>query len=472
MNRFFDKHEYRREFPRRAFARLDDLEPIVSGPEDMVTFILDAVDADWDGFHKGGHFDLTNPNLKRRLKTQWSRGLVSGEFDGLDGYQDVPIYRIEVSVSPDHRLFASLPRDEEPWLVLTLTEMGTDTEVDVYGGLFAEPVQAFLDVVSKGAPDEVLNTIFTMDTWPDASEEELLYALQPQCDLSALVCFDIGQGLASALVCECGFPVYYFDTGRGSTRNAPTAPSNIDFCTCSKPVVILSHWDTDHWAGATGHVRLQSRVWIVPRQTISISHVAFANDILQAGGKILVVGSSSRPLTWSGQKQDYDLRRCTGAGRNGSGLALVVLDRPSGRSWVLTGDAGYHQMPHPVPKDVAAMIVPHHGANMGVKSIPFGRSANSYGLLFYSFGPGNGHGPKKPPTQHPVSSAVVSHSNAGWSHRNWSNSKPGWNLAGGDVLATAEHPSSHLGGGAAGWNGPPSLRHLSSCQHAMPVPQR
>lgn len=473
MNRFFDRKEYRRDFPRRAFARLDDLEPIVPGPEDDLTFVLDAVDADWPGFGPEGPFNLTDPRLEQRIAAFW-RGRFNGDgADGPDGYEEVPIYRIEASLSPDARLFKHLPCDEERWVSLELSEVESDTPVDVYGGLFGPPMRAYLHTVPTSAPSDPLSILFDMMTWPDASHADLINALAPQCELEALVCFDIGQGSAAALVCRCGKPIYYFDTGCGSGRNAPTAPTRIDFCICSSPTVILSHWDTDHWAGASGHAGLQARSWVVPRQTISTTHTTFANNILKAGGNILVVGHGTSPLAWSSVWQDYDLQRATGSGRNGSGLVLIVIDHASGRSWVLTGDAGYDLIAQGAPADVAAMVVPHHGADMGPKSIPFLRSSNSYARLFYSFGPGNGHGPKTPPVRHPVAAAVTAHQNRNWSHGGWTPASGGQSVGGGDVLATATHLVTHLDGGAAGWNGKSvSLGHLANCANAMPVSQR
>lgn len=475
MNSFFHREDYRREFPRRAYARLDDIEPIVPGPDDDLTFVLDAVDADWKGFGEEGPFNLADPNLEVRIASYWRGrfGRDGGEGDRPDGYEEVPIYRLELSLSPGATFFDALPRDEELWISLELSEVESDTPVDVYGGLFAPPVRAYLHTARAVAPSGPLSTLFDMNTWPDASDADLISALHPQCNLDALVCFDIGQGSASALVCQCGQPIYYFDTGCGSGRNAPTAPANIDFCTCSAPTVVLSHWDTDHWAGASGHAGLQARHWVVPRQTISTTHMAFANDILKAGGNIHVVGHGAAPLTWSSGTQDYDLQRATGTGRNGSGLVLIVTDRATGRSWVLTGDAGYDLIAQSAPADIAAMIVPHHGADMGANSIPFPRSSNAYARLFYSFGPGNGHGPKTPPVRHPVAAAVTAHDKRNWGHGSWTPATGGHSLAGGDALATATHLATHLGGGAAGWNGPPtSLGNLSCCSNAMLVPQR
>lgn len=477
MNRFFDREEYRREFPRRAFARLDDLEPIVQGPDDDLTFVFDAVDADWNGFQEGGPFDLSSPDLKGRIAGHWRRrfgGDGAGGGEEPDGYEEVPIFRLEITVSPGDIFYQLLPRDEESWISLELSEVESDTPVDVYGGLFAPPIRAFLHSAPTAAPLVPLTVLFDMTTWPDASQTDLDTALSQSYSVDTLVCFDIGQGSASALLCSCcDAPIYYFDAGCGSGRNAPTAPTTIDFCTCAAPTVILSHWDTDHWAGASGHAGMLARTWVVPRQTISTSHTAFANDILKAGGQINVVAHGQPPLIWSNGAQDFDLRRATGKGRNGTGLVLVVTDRASGRSWVLTGDAGYNQIPHTPPTDIAAMIVPHHGADMGTASIPFTRSSNSYARLLYSFGPGNGHGPKKPPVRHPVAAAVNAHQAQNWNHGTWTPANSGQTLAGRDVLATATHLATHLNGAAVGWNGPPAaLKHLTVCTPTMKTPQR
>jgi beta-lactamase superfamily II metal-dependent hydrolase len=475
VNRFFHREDFLRELPRRVFARLDDIEPIAPGPEDQLTFVLDAVDAYWKGFEEGGPFDLSDPNLKKRMAAYW-RGQFGREGnnapDESDGYEQVPIYRVEVSLSRGDAFFDRMPSNERGWISLELSKVESKTPVQVYGGIFAPPIHAFLHNATPSAPSGALSTVFDMKTWPDATPAALLLALRQRCDLESLVCFDIGQGSACALLCTHGYPIYYFDTGCGSGRNAPTAPPTLKFCTCASPTVILSHWDTDHWVAATGHAGLLASQWVVPRQTISSSHTSFANSILKAGGRIHVVGNGAAPLQWSGGGQDYDLQRATGTGRNDSGLVLIVTDAPSKRSWVLTGDAGYDFIAQSTPVGVAAMVVPHHGADMGAKSQPFVRGSKKYARLFYSFGPGNGHGSKKPPVCHPVTAAINAHQNKNWKHGAWTAAKAGHSVAGGDVIATASHVSKHLNGGAAGWTGKPkSLGHLATCPDAMPVTQ-
>lgn len=474
-NRYFDFDGATKEFPRRAYARIDDIEPIFLQDAKTLTFIVDAVDADWRGFEGDGPLALSAQNAPDLFAEAWRERFNGESADAHRAFAEVPLYRIEVELDRSHSWFDAFPNDEEPWFTLYLTASPTDVPVLVYSGLFAEPIRAFLHAPpSLTAPSGALSAIFSMDNWPDATVSELSDALEnttSDCAVEGLVCFDVGQGLASALVCEHGYPIYYFDVGCGSGRNAPTVPSSITFCTCESPPVILSHWDSDHWAGARKAANLQGLTWIVPRQTISTQHAFMGNDILAAGGSILVVSHGHPPMTWTKGNRQFDLRRSTGKGRNASGLALIVTHLGLGREWVLPGDAGYHVLPHPMPRDVAAMVAPHHGAHMGPSSIPFQRSRRSYSRLIYSFGPGNNHGSKKPFVQHPVDAAVLSHAKQRWAHGRWT-IPPGTVVAGADVLGTASHATAHLGGAVATWqHGRLSFQHFKNCADFMPVPQ-
>lgn len=474
MNPFFSLEAWRDGFPRRSYARLDDIEPIAPTGEEPLTFTFDAVDATWRGFGPEGPFNPGSDAGVRFAATYWRDRFDGRGRDAPDPFDEVPLYRVEISRAPGQRLFADLPRDEAPWITLGLTDKDTGVPATVYGGLFAQPVNAFVQsVAGASAPSSLLSALFDMETWPDARPDDIVQALEGRCTLSAMACFDIGQGLASALLCPCGYPVYYFDVGCGSGRNTPTSPPRVDFCTCDSPPVILSHWDTDHWAGARRQPSLLGLTWIVPRQTISTSHALLANDILKAGGRVLVVANAAPAITWTTPGQTLDLRRCSGPGRNHSGLALVVTNTASKATWVLTGDAGYNFIPHnPPPTSIAAMVAPHHGADMGPKSTPFLRSGQAYARLLYSFGPGNHHGPKTPPVRHPTPAATLAHHSRKWGHGAWPAATPASCVAGADVLATAEHPAAHLGGVGVTWNGArPALAHVTSCPHMMPIRQ-
>jgi hypothetical protein len=203
-------------------------------------------------------------------------------------------------------------------------------------------------------------------------------------------------------------------------------------------------------------------------------HKTFAADILAHGGQLLIVPTSRPPPTYSGSTpsgQTLSLRRCTGSDRNGSGLALFVEDPASGLAWLLTGDAAYNYIQGPWPQDFAAVVVPHHGANMGIASVPPSRSASlSYTRLLYSFGPDNQHGSTN--VRHPTDAAVNAHNGMGWNHGSWTVPNAGFSIAGGDTLATAQHLVTHLDGAIVGWSAAPNLPSTcASCSATIDVKQ-
>ncbi len=474
MNCYFIRGEGRQGYPRRVYARIDEIEPANPDMAEFVSIGLDAVDADWHGFQAGNLLSLDDPEkAAMRLAAYW-RDRFSGEppeearFSS-DPFEDLPLYQIELTLPRGHTLLDGL-LGETDWLEIRLAEEG-ELEVDVFGGLFSEPITARMAHISKSTAAATLNALFDMGAWPDASDFELERALNIRCDITQLHMLDVGQGSAVALICGCGLPLYYFDVGCGVYRNTKTNPNLIQFCVCDDPPVILSHWDSDHWAGANLDRDLLKRTWIAPRQTVGAKHIAFANRILSAGGKILIVPLTLSGIAW-GHQQRLELRRCTGAStdRNGSGLALVVEDHGTGRGWLLTGDAPYNLIPGPLPSDFAAVVVPHHGADMGPWSVPPLCSPHSYVRLLYSFGPGNAHG--KTNVRHPTAAAVSAHNARGWAHSAWLPPPPGMVLASHPVLATASHLPMHHGGAAVGWvSVPPTAAHLAFCRKAMPVTQ-
>lgn len=270
--------------------------------------------------------------------------------------------------------------------------------------------------------------------------------------------------------CASGLPVCYFDLGCGVYRNARTRPHDTRFCNCSKPPVILSHWDTDHWAGAYGDTRFLRSRWVAPHQSIGPTHAKFASKIVQTGGSILIVPNGPQRVSWWGHGKEVTLRKATGSGRNDSGLVMQVWNRCEGKNWLLTGDADYQQIPN-LPSESAAISVPHHGACRcaGRESIPR-PSSKSASRLLYSFGPGNEHG--RNGVSHPRRATVDAHVNAGWNSPGWDSGPPGDAVANGTTLATAQHPSAHLGWAAVGWDRKPTRpRRLMRCLGVTTRPQ-
>lgn len=474
MNRYFIPGEGRGDFPRRSYAKLDQIEPPNQADTPDIVFAFDAVDADWQGFREGLLSLEPDPKVDAELRGYWAQHFAppdGREIRGSDPFEKLPIYRVEITLERDAPLADELLGAGDQWFVIELDTQGV-LEVDVFGGMFAAPVQAWLAHAPRPAPQAAaLTRLFDMDDWPDATNEELVGALRIDCRMEQLIMFDIGQGSATALVCQCGRLVTYFDVGCGVYRNTKSRPNSIKFCTHEPPRVILSHWDADHWAAATVDRRLLSMTWIAPRQSIGAKHKTFGNDILRAGGRLLIVPPTIPLLRWGGAGQTLELRRCTGTDRNCSGLALVVEDHASQRGWLLPGDAAYNFVPGTLPVDLAAVVVPHHGADMGAASTP-PSAPSGYARLLYSFGPSNAHG--RTGIRHPTGAAVAAHGTAGWSHGAWAPPPPAMSPAGQPVLATASHLSTHEQGIVVGWSGAPLpalFGHAASCPDVMPVVQ-
>ena len=67
--------------------------------------------------------------------------------------------------------------------------------------------------------------------------------------LDYLIGLDVGQGTAVGLADSNQDIHLYFDLGGGIYRNGPTRPKPLRFCWHVDAPIVLSYWDSDHWAG-------------------------------------------------------------------------------------------------------------------------------------------------------------------------------------------------------------------------------
>ena len=123
-------------FPSRAFARLDQTEPINPVESDEAVFAFDAVDANWAGFGAQGSFDLGQPqNARNALAQFWSKMFGSDEDRPSENpFDEMPIYHIEVTSRRGDAFWNILQGfAKEDWITLELATNG-QFPVDVYGG--------------------------------------------------------------------------------------------------------------------------------------------------------------------------------------------------------------------------------------------------------------------------------------------------------------------------------------------------
>ena len=275
-----------------------------------------------------------------------------------------------------------------------------------------------------------LHRSFGSDLWKCATAEEVKEALRALPSLGKVVFHDVGQGASISL-----FPsgrgrsaapsVAYFDVGAGSRSDV----ARLDYCTCGDPLVILSHWDRDHWLGAERNVKLHRQTWLVPHQITGPTENALAVKILQ-NGRLLVLKRSSRPMvTASPTGQMVTLQHGSGPSslpgtvasspthvtknliktlsklRNSSGLALIVEAPQLNKAWLFPGDASYNYLAPPT-SEIVVLQATHHGGSFGPKkTVAPKRAKKGRAKLVYS------HGWRSPSSQ-----SIGAHKASNWRH--------------------------------------------------------
>lgn len=207
---------------------------------------------------------------------------------------------------------------------------------------------------------------------------------------------DVGQGSANAIMESSGQALLYFDVGGGFGPNKKTYPTHLRFCqSLPNPLVILSHWDKDHWASEN---EFKHNKWIAPfQQGLGPRHKALEVKL----GNRLMLWPQHGPV--SIKIGDIELRRARGKNRNNSGLQLLL--RSHGKTIALTGDAQYSSLK--LPRRLDALTIPHHGGAR-VGSPPKARSCGSIASI--SYGTNNTY-------RHPNQGTTQSHQHAGFQLR-------------------------------------------------------
>lgn len=366
-----------RELPARVYARVDTREPPDGERDEERLLLFDSIDADW--------FDN-----------------VRGEVTWLGSFPDTDwrVSVVEMHLERNHQIREERT-PEGAWLVLEFDRAGF--EVIHYMNLFAAGVTRSASGFYR--PDEGveadLERVTGFGDLPDATPAEIA-GLLPQGRTEAAAVYDVGQGNANALL-EHGQPVLYYDLGGGVLGNRHTFPAGLThFCQSFDPLIVLSHWDWDHWSSAQRDVRALKRSWVVPRQRIGPTHTAFLGR-LHASGRV-IVWPAGLPAAGGG---DVRIERCTGppSSRNDTGLALVW--EPDRGRMLFPGDSAYTHVPS-AGLDWTSVVVPHHGGRTSLKLVAAsdGRAA---GRLAWSYGTGNRY-------QHPLPQVVQAHA-GGWAQQ-------------------------------------------------------
>lgn len=213
--------------------------------------------------------------------------------------------------------------------------------------------------------------------------------------------YDVGQGNCNAIV-EDNLPFLYFDIGGGFGKNKDTFPSNFKLCTSVMPLVILSHWDQDHYQLALIDNRLLDLKWVAPiHSTIGVTAMHIAQSLLNKGN--LLCWNNNLPFH---DFSNHRISMCTGNpnNKNNSGLALFV-SYDINNFVLLPGDASFNKISNYPTGNLIGLVASHHGARGSVKGMPVSISANP--MLAYSFGRDNTY-------EHAHEYAKLAYNNNGW----------------------------------------------------------
>jgi hypothetical protein len=253
--------------------------------------------------------------------------------------------------------------------------------------------------------------------------------------------YDVGQGGANGLL-SLGKVLAYFDFGGGVSSHTNTFPTKLNqfcFCHSHNPMIILSHWDHDHWSSEGRDTRAHSTTWLVPRQSAhglkrGFHHNALITSILKHGK--LLIWPTTRSQLRVGQVK---VLQCTGKSKNASGLAVELLPpkAKNGKPVLFPGDAGYADLPTPQTKNFEAISCPHHGGNSHSPTIPT-RPSGTISRLIYSYGIGNSY-------KHPLMNTWFAHDHSGW------RDPRAGRVSKGDVRNTADRGTSGLGHVGFAW---------------------
>jgi hypothetical protein len=217
---------------------------------------------------------------------------------------------------------------------------------------------------------------------------------------SYIEAFDVGQASFNAFRSTTNDKAnLYFDVGQPLWFHLHNLPSGFKETPNANAVVVLSHWDTDHYAYGRQNSAFHSLPWIAPEQTaVGPNAFKFAKKLHDAGLLLLIGrGRSSR------HRRGVRLIRCNGKNLNGSGLALHF--KSASRSILLSGDAEYDEIPSMRGIRLCGLQIPHHGGKLNnTVSIPQGHGVAH---AIASCGLPNRYG-------HPSPTTINDHSGAGW----------------------------------------------------------
>lgn len=198
--------------------------------------------------------------------------------------------------------------------------------------------------------------------------------------LAGVRVYDVGQGDAIAVLNGDLRPVLQIDYG--GRQGNPFTDLDRDEVDSYLPVppnalVMMTHWDEDHWCTAPKGGAVMAAEWLVPRQVTSPRAVRFAATLdriscipeSQVGRAQSFTTASGDEVWWEKiGASEVDATRFEDCNRTGVALSVVRQDRDGpDRVILMPGDAafgnvGHYREHYMAGRLLAGIVAFHHGA--------------------------------------------------------------------------------------------------------------
>lgn len=198
-------------------------------------------------------------------------------------------------------------------------------------------------------------------------------------EISGARIYDVGQGDAIAVLNETGRPILQLDYG-GRQDNPFEGKSRAEIDgmlpVSTDALVMLTHWDEDHWSTGPKGDAARAVNWLVPRQVTSPRAVRFAADLkkvrcipeARVGTVFAYRALNGDVILWQKiAKSSPSPSIHENCNRTGVAVALLRPSRGAGQVILLPGDAPFDEVPLFVAlrssgTTLTGLVAYHHGS--------------------------------------------------------------------------------------------------------------
>ena len=216
---------------------------------------------------------------------------------------------------------------------------------------------------------------------------------------------NVGQGSMNVFYQNSTIKVVY-DFGFGSGVGHMTEQEELELINkinADSPVMVLSHWDLDHFKYLSKYPSLiQMKPFVVPSFGAELGNAAKQH----ISSKIVIQPYNLAGLHLGNVKLGVTLGTFQGFSKNNYGaLTVCIFDNINNPLFLFPGDASYDTITSVYKSNLLFLVATHHGSSNRIGTIPTAR--NNQGTAIFSYGQGNHYG-------HSVTNVETAYRNKGW----------------------------------------------------------